>query len=558
MLYAERPMSRCLVSASLVLLVGCGDDSAVGGALPGGGGSGAAGGGTDGGGGAAPAAIEWQACEAFREFPPTETSETAAAECATIQVPLDWSEPAGPTIEIFVKRVPAVEQPATRQLWMLNGGPGAASVELDPYLLEWTSGDPQLEVYTTDFRGVGKSTPLPCSDNDIAVGKTQNCAEDVESEIGSLDGFTTTQAARDVAELIRRTRADARVTVYGLSFGTYWAHRLLQVEPELADGVVLDSIVPADVDWADFSPNADAIAHSFFDVCASDGFCAEKLGADPWAQAEAFFALPPASACGASLGVSQADLRAVMTQALRKIMTRPLVPALVYRLLRCSPDDEDALANLFQFLNSLPPEPDGVFALPLYMHIVLSELWPLDPLTIAEYDAIDAALTIAPSSTGLFQALWEEWPVTPRDTFAGEIAVTSTPVLMLQGGLDPQTPDFAAAPLIDALVGQGNTVLEFPLSPHAIVSGSPLASDPLVHCGALAVLAFAVDGRTTAPACLDDLATIDFGDNVDLATQAFDQGSIWEPIAAQSAGSRSPNARATRRALLELARDLRR
>src|SRR5262245_15012158 len=47
-----------------------------------------------------------------------------AQECAWVPLPLDYDDPSGKTLPIFVARYLAKTKPATAQLWLLNGGPG--------------------------------------------------------------------------------------------------------------------------------------------------------------------------------------------------------------------------------------------------------------------------------------------------------------------------------------------------------------------------------------------------------------------------------------------------
>jgi len=67
-------------------------------------------------GGFVPASIEWEGCGNRRQ-------------CATVEVPLDWSDPAGPTIGIAVARVPAADDGSPPGFLAYNlGGPGADGV----------------------------------------------------------------------------------------------------------------------------------------------------------------------------------------------------------------------------------------------------------------------------------------------------------------------------------------------------------------------------------------------------------------------------------------------
>jgi pimeloyl-ACP methyl ester carboxylesterase len=268
---------------------------------------------------------------------------------------------------------------------------------------------------------------------------------------------------------------------------------------------------------------------------------------------EAFFALPASSACPGA-GVSQAEWKRFLAQAIRKVQTRPLVPALIYRLLRCAPEDEAAIGHLLDYVGSFPAEPDSAFHVPLYAHIVLSELWDLTPLSVAEYAASDQSLLIAPGNTDYFQALWEEWPRTPEDALANQTASPTTPVLLLQGGLDPQTSKLAADPFASALEAQGHSYVVFPDAPHAVIGQTPIAGNPTEQCADLLVRAFIADPSVTSHSCQAELAPLDFGDNVELAAEALGTGSIWENVPVPAGlTERSASRRDIRRALLQLA-----
>ena len=87
------------------------------------------------------------------------------AQCATVDLPLDYDEPAGPTTEVAVLRVPARDQ-ARRigSLFVNPGGPGGSATEfasfapafLPPALLD------RFDVVGVDPRGVGSSDRIRC------------------------------------------------------------------------------------------------------------------------------------------------------------------------------------------------------------------------------------------------------------------------------------------------------------------------------------------------------------------------------------------------------------
>ncbi len=96
--------------------------------------------------------MDWSDCESFRNY-----------ECATLEVPLDYDDPDGETIELALIRRPAGD-PAERigSLLVNPGGPGASGVE---FLPQWAlSVDSELrdrfDLVSFDPRGVGgESSP---------------------------------------------------------------------------------------------------------------------------------------------------------------------------------------------------------------------------------------------------------------------------------------------------------------------------------------------------------------------------------------------------------------
>jgi pimeloyl-ACP methyl ester carboxylesterase len=549
---------------------GAGGDGAGGGAGAAGGAAGAGAGGSAGAGaggsagaGASGAAgaggveigkvqVDWKPCKLLQAYPPTGATKKSDGECADVTVPLKHDEPGGPTITVRVKRLLATAGPAHGQLWLLNGGPGSSSLELEPVMLDLAVRDPGLDVYTTDFRGTGESSRLTClNDTTLKPASVEACLGMVAPVPGDLGGFTTTEGARDVASLIAATREPGKQAIaFGFSYGTFWLHRLLQIYPALLDGAVLDSIATPSADFSVYSVDADAVAQEFFGLCGADPTCSSKLGAEPWAKVQQLFALPPAELC--PVGIDGPGLKQAFSRLLRKTDLRPLVPALVYRLLRCSPDDKKAFSHLLQALQALPPEPAEAFSTLLYLNVALSELWPASPKTPAEYDAIDASLLIAPGNTGYFQQLWDVWPRPPLDQYAGHVAGTSTPLLLLQGGLDPQTNIKYVNPFAASFSAEAQHYVTFPLSPHGVAFQTPKASDPTTSCGMDLVLQFAANPQAPLDlACMSDLQPLDFGDQPEAAQALLGQPSIWEPAAPPPSPLPPPSLSSGKRASLE-------
>ncbi len=103
--------------------------------------------------------IDWEPCGS--EFP--------AAECAMIDVPLDYDRPHGQQIELALARIPSSNpEEKIGSLFINPGGPGGSGVDVvlygggEEYAL---ATDGRFDVVGFDPRGVGASTPIRCFDS---------------------------------------------------------------------------------------------------------------------------------------------------------------------------------------------------------------------------------------------------------------------------------------------------------------------------------------------------------------------------------------------------------
>ncbi len=419
--------------------------------------------GGNGGGGTPPT---WEGQVAFAACPPDDPAGTGV-ECASIQVPADWNDPAGASITFFVRRIVRAE--SRGQLWLLSGGPGQPGhvwAGADDFFAELAPG---FDLYMPDHRGTGDSTYLYCPDV-RAPGGVEDCVERIETTWGdAAPHFSITQAARDIGEVIAKVRKpEEPVLVMGASYGTTWAHRYLQVFPDQANGVVLDSPCPPGT--CDFSVSQAAagndVARSLFEQCADDATCSTKLGDDPWARFGALLDALDAGHCS-GLYLSRKGLAGRVGSMLMAPWVRGYIPALVYRVERCDPADVAAVSHLFTTPYQHQTED---LAMALRFHVVLSELFPEPAPTVAEVRAGLDALLIAPDDALFFAQARPLWPVYPRDAYVGTYATTDTPMLILTGTLDPATPPAIAAPFGEQYQGEHQHYVPVERAAHGVLT----------------------------------------------------------------------------------------
>jgi pimeloyl-ACP methyl ester carboxylesterase len=464
-------------------------------------------------------------------------------ECAWVPLPIDSNEADGAALPIFVSRRLASDGDAHTQLWLLQGGPGgSANTFKDLVEQQLAPLMPNVDFYLLEQRGVGESAALGCTLQEsassegggaITEAEWPACIEAVEAQWGDhLAHFSTTDDSEDLASLIRRTREPGkRVIVYGTSYGTLRAMRLLQTHPYAADGVVLDAIVAPGAQLSDYDLQWDPVARDLAALCDADALCSAKLGPVSWEALSTVVAqLNDAAFCPAFNGRFQ--LRQMSTLLLGHPVFRAHLFALAYRLARCSPQD---VAVVQHYLDSLP---SALPSLPstrrtsqvLSNHVALSELWEDPAPSVQELAERCSSQTFCPGTSVGIGALYEQWPRYARDEYVGKWPSSRVPILAMHGTLD------AAAPLANAelagveLDGPHQTFVPVPWSTHGVVYFSPVKTRGAPTCGIQMLASFVEDPRGTPDTtCLADLAPVDFsGGDPALVQQLFGTEDAWE------------------------------
>jgi pimeloyl-ACP methyl ester carboxylesterase len=163
-------------------------------------------------------------------------------DCATIEVPLDWSQPDGARITLALNRYAASTQPAPLGSLVVNpGGPGASGMDLaagagmmfDNLLIQ------NYDIVGFDPRGVGQSSAVTCATKGsqldswtssyyavTAKGRAKaikaykaiaaRCAKLTGPLLGHID---TESSARDM-DAIRAALGETKLNYFGFSYGT--------------------------------------------------------------------------------------------------------------------------------------------------------------------------------------------------------------------------------------------------------------------------------------------------------------------------------------------------
>ncbi len=194
--------------------------------------------------------IDWKSCR--QEF-----------QCATLAVPIDYTNLSTGTFEIALLKYQARTSKKLGSLIVNPGGPGGSGVDY-AYAAEYIFSPAILDRYDIvgfDPRGVSRSAPIRClTDKELDANNNSDSKPDNEVEFQQilqdtrkyvekckdknkhLTSYSTANVARDL-DILREALGDKQLNYMGKSYGTYLGTLYAQFFPEKVGRVVLDGAV---------------------------------------------------------------------------------------------------------------------------------------------------------------------------------------------------------------------------------------------------------------------------------------------------------------------------
>lgn len=236
-------------------------------------------------------------------------------QCAKVDVPIDYSNPQGPTAQLAISRLKATDPTQRIGSLLVNpGGPGASGIEIASQLallMKNTEVARKFDLVGFDPRGVGASTPtihcLTAAEQDqqrtvdtldpspAGVAKAEATAKQTANGCAQKTGtnFLANVGTRDVArdmDVLRGVVGDKQLNYLGYSYGTHIGSTYAEEFPKNVRAMVLDGAVDPAENQTDSLVNQGQGFQNVFTAFAKD--CSTKpgcpLGTDP-AQATARF-----------------------------------------------------------------------------------------------------------------------------------------------------------------------------------------------------------------------------------------------------------------------------
>lgn len=225
-------------------------------------------------------------------------------ECASLPVPLDYSDPDGPTISLALTRIRAANPDRREGAIVVDpGGPGISGVDeirSHPEQLS-TEVAERYDVVGWDRRGVGRSRPVDCRTPDemgsyaraLAAAQWSTAPDSpevtawAEQARAFAEGCRTRSAdfiahigtrdsARDL-DSIRAALGEPVLNYVGWSHGTKLGAFYIDAYPQRVGRMVLDSAIDPSLSLSDYnraqSRALEAQLNRFIDYCAAGDDC---------------------------------------------------------------------------------------------------------------------------------------------------------------------------------------------------------------------------------------------------------------------------------------------
>jgi pimeloyl-ACP methyl ester carboxylesterase len=422
-----------------------------------------------------------------------------AARCGTLEVPEDRTRPAGRKITLAIAVIGAERaRAAADPVFVLAGGPGQSIRAVFPAIAPaFGRISRSRDLVLVDQRGTGGSSRLACGALEAPERVLEDAAkqlETVEACARSLKADLRRYGTDDfVADLedVRRALGYVRVNVVGFSYGTRAALAWLRAHPERIRALVLDGVVPFQLDvGGHFEEDGQRALELLFARCSADPFCKERFPDPPAALRKLREALARGDAkvrtlhplTGAPLearfGVDQ--LRAVVTAFLYQSETAAVLPPM---LGAAAAGD---LAPLAAQGLATTGDLEAGLSRPLQLSVLCAEDVPF--IQDEPPDAGRRRFLGSSSRDGL-RKVCAAWPVRPVPAAWRAPFRSEAPVLLLSGEADPVTPprwaELLAPELPNSrhvvLKGQGHGVFTRGCVPHLVAdfldAGSPAGLD---------------------------------------------------------------------------------
>jgi len=396
-----------------------------------------------------------------------------------LTVPLDYSDPDGATIDLYITRHSATKDNARiGALLVNNGGPGSAASSMGINATRWFDEalTDRFDVVAWDPRGTGISGgSVDCIDDDeyddffarpditpdddeeltelreLAERFAQRCIDRVGPELAHIG---TNNSARDM-DSIRRALGEQQVSFFGFSYGSELGATWATLFPTTVRAAVLDGAADPDADAFESSRQQrvgfESALSSFLAACSANSDCEFHNDGDAEGAFDELLADLDIDPLKVADDRAEVNLGVAVTGVARAMYNDTFWPALERAL---SDADNGDGAGLLQLQDSYYQRTaDGEYSdlLESFQAILCAD--DAERPTIAEADAealelLEFGPRLFPYTAGSYTCSFFPDAVDPRIEVTG---VGAGPLLVVGTTGDPSTPLDSSRSMAEAL-----------------------------------------------------------------------------------------------------------
>ncbi|HKA03079.1 MAG TPA: alpha/beta hydrolase [Acidimicrobiales bacterium] len=244
--------------------------------------------------------LNWQSCGRF--------------QCATLTVPLDYTDSSKGTIDLYLKRRPASDKANRVGSLLVNpGGPGVPGTSLVDQATLAFSEDllDRFDIVSWDPRGTGQSNAVDCVDNldpyfaidpipdtpaekQAIIDAAKQFDADCEERSGRLLPYISTQdTARDMDQ-VRAALGEDKISYFGFSYGSQIGATYATLFPSHVRAMALDGAADPNAGYVESTKQQvvglERGLAAMLDDCAKKTSCAFHHEGNPAAAYDALMA----------------------------------------------------------------------------------------------------------------------------------------------------------------------------------------------------------------------------------------------------------------------------
>lgn len=406
--------------------------------------------------------------------------------CGTVQQPLSAKavkDAENQTISIHFAIIPAIKPLyPTEAVLAFAGGPGQSAFDASAVFAQALRyARENRDILLVDQRGTGKSGLLQCDGMDlvtqfafdestadmVALAQTDTLACKEKLQV-NLSHYTTVAAASDF-EAVRLALGYQKLHLYGGSYGTRMAQEYMRQYPAAVVTATLDGVVPFNQSLGALGAASDASVAALYAYCEASEACHQQF---PHARQQLQQLIQQLDAAPVStrvrhprtfalidLTLTRAKLQQAIRFALYSNSSRALLPYTI----------EQALAGEYSPLVGLMLSQDIVQQLSVGVNFAVVCAEDV-PFWTAESRAEFAKSYLGRTWMESAEASCAVWKIPAVDVAYTQPLQTTTPVLLLSGGLDPVTPPAWAELAMSQMLNARHLVA--PYATHIVASQS--------------------------------------------------------------------------------------